>query len=83
MLHRLIKEFYNFMNWYLEVLKKYATFEGRARRKEYWFFQLFNILISMAVAFIDVMTGLFDAETGLGFFSGIYALGVMLSLIHI
>jgi uncharacterized membrane protein YhaH (DUF805 family) len=33
------------MNWYLTVLKKYAVFDGRARRKEYWFFQLINTLI--------------------------------------
>lgn len=26
------------MNWYFEVLKKYATFEGRAQRQEYWMF---------------------------------------------
>ncbi len=66
------------MNWYLEVLKKYAVFEGRARRKEYWFFQLFNFLISLALGFIDLFTGLYNPETGLGFFSGIYALGVMI-----
>ncbi len=35
------------MNWYLDVLKKYAEFGGRARRKEYWYFVLFNILISI------------------------------------
>lgn len=33
------------MNWYFKVLKKYATFEGRARRKEYWYFKLFHNLI--------------------------------------
>ena len=66
------------MNWYLEVLKKYAVFEGRARRKEFWFFNLFNILISMTLGFIDIFTGNFDPETGLGFFRGIYALGVMI-----
>jgi uncharacterized membrane protein YhaH (DUF805 family) len=66
------------MNWYLEVLKKYAVFEGRARRKEYWYFQLFNFLISLALGFVDMFTGFFDPETGLGFFSGIYALGVMI-----
>jgi uncharacterized membrane protein YhaH (DUF805 family) len=32
------------MNWYLEALKKYAQFQGRARRKEYWFFLLFSVL---------------------------------------
>jgi len=51
------------MNWYLEVLKKYAVFQGRARRKEYWMFTLFNIIIAMAIGFVS---GLADAvfETG-------------------
>jgi len=34
------------MNWYLEVLKKYAVFGGRARRKEYWYFALFSMLMA-------------------------------------
>ncbi|NKE04767.1 DUF805 domain-containing protein [Mesobacillus selenatarsenatis] len=33
------------MQWYLEALKNYANFKGRARRKEYWLFNLFHILI--------------------------------------
>lgn len=33
------------MYWYLEVMRKYAVFSGRARRKEYWMFQLINIVI--------------------------------------
>lgn len=33
------------MNWYLEVLKKYAVFEGRAHRAEYWTFFAINLLI--------------------------------------
>lgn len=66
------------MNWYLGVLKKYVVFEGRARRKEYWFFVLFNVLISMGLAIIDRLTGTVDPETGLGALSGLYALGVML-----
>lgn len=40
------------MNWYLKVLKNYAGFEGRARRKEYWMFVLINAIISMALTFI-------------------------------
>ncbi len=37
------------MNWYLEVLKKYATFSGRARRKEYWMFTLVHVLIALVL----------------------------------
>ena len=34
------------MEWYLKVLKQYGDFNGRARRKEYWMFVLFNIIFT-------------------------------------
>ena len=34
------------MEWYLKVLKQYGDFSGRARRKEYWMFVLFNIIFT-------------------------------------
>ena len=37
------------MNYYLSVLKKYTVFTGRARRKEYWMFCLFNLIIAIAL----------------------------------
>ncbi|MEU6162788.1 DUF805 domain-containing protein [Streptomyces tanashiensis] len=42
------------MNWYLDVLKKYAVFNGRARRKEFWMFELFNIIISIVLNVVDM-----------------------------
>jgi uncharacterized membrane protein YhaH (DUF805 family) len=66
------------MNWYLEALRKYAVFEGRARRKEYWFFILFNVLISMVLGFVDRFIGNINPESGLGILSGIYTLGVII-----
>ncbi len=46
------------MNWYLKVLKEhYADFNGRARRKEYWMFFLFNILISYGIQILAAVTG--------------------------
>jgi uncharacterized membrane protein YhaH (DUF805 family) len=45
------------VNWYLEVLRKYAVFDGRARRKEYWMFTLISILISMALGFAAGFVG--------------------------
>ena len=38
------------MQWMVEPLKKYATFSGRARRKEYWWFVVFSS-VATAVAF--------------------------------
>ena len=39
-------------NYYFLAFKKYAVFEGRATRKEYWYFQLFNSLISVLIVFL-------------------------------
>ncbi len=66
------------MNWYLGALKKYATFEGRARRKEYWFFVLFNVLAIIVLEILDVVLGTFSQETGFGLLSGLYAIAVLL-----
>lgn len=41
------------MSWYLAALQKYAQFSGRARRKEYWMFVLFNFLISVVLGVIE------------------------------
>ena len=46
------------MKWYLEVLKKSVVFSGRARRKEYWMFVLFCILIGLLLEFLDGLTGI-------------------------
>ncbi|NBR13264.1 MAG: DUF805 domain-containing protein [Flavobacteriales bacterium] len=46
------------MKWYLQVLKSYADFSGRSRRKEYWMFFLFNLLISIILSIIDIVLGL-------------------------
>jgi len=40
------------MNWYIHCIKYYAIFSGRARRKEYWMFILFNIIFIVLFAFI-------------------------------
>jgi uncharacterized membrane protein YhaH (DUF805 family) len=40
------------MDWYLMVWRKYAEFDGRSRRKEYWMFVLFNFLAILALAAI-------------------------------
>ncbi len=45
------------MEWYLNVLKNYAVFSGRARRKEYWMFVLFNLIISCVIAVVEAMVG--------------------------
>lgn len=46
------------MSEYLSVLKKYATFSGRARRKEYWMFTLVNFLILAVVNILATVLNL-------------------------
>jgi uncharacterized membrane protein YhaH (DUF805 family)/phage shock protein PspC (stress-responsive transcriptional regulator) len=43
------------MKWYLKVLRQYADFSGRARRKEYWMFVLFNCIFAGLVTGIDTV----------------------------
>lgn len=50
------------MRWYLQAFSKYATFDGRARRMEYWMFTLINWLIGFGIGFITGGTG----EAGAG-----------------
>ena len=66
------------MYWYLQALKKYAVFSGRARRMEYWFFFLFNFLISILLGLVDAVTGTLNAEAGVGLFGAIYGLAVLI-----
>ena len=57
----------NPFNYYIEVLKKYAVFSGRARRAECWYFYLFDFLISIVLALISE-----------GILFGIYSLGTFI-----
>jgi uncharacterized membrane protein YhaH (DUF805 family) len=61
------------IGWYLAVLKKYAVFEGRAARPEYWWFILVGIVVSIILRIID---GFFGAHQ-MGILGAIYAIGVL------
>ncbi len=65
------------MNWYVSVLKKYTVFTGRAHRQEYWMFVLFNVIVSLAIAFVEQIAGI------PGIVSILYTLGVLLPSIAV
>lgn len=46
------------MNYYLNAFKNYATFSGRARRSEYWFFFLFTIILSTLIGMLGTALSL-------------------------
>lgn len=54
------------MNYYLEALRKFGVFSGRASRKEYWYFFLINTLIYFVLTIIDdsdLLVGIFYLAT--------------------
>ena len=65
------------MNWYLDAWKNYINFQGRARRKAYWMFVLFNIIAAVLAGALDGVLGL-GGESGYGPISGLYSLAVFL-----
>lgn len=71
------------MNWFLQALKKYAVFSGRARRKEYWYFILFSLLINIALMVIDYATGIYNSELGVGLLSGLFTLALVIPTIAV
>lgn len=72
------------MNWYLKVLKQYADFSGRARRKEFWMFLLFYMivffLLGLTLAIIEEILSL-SGETALtitNIATGLYAFAMII-----
>lgn len=62
-----------FQTYFIDVLKsKYAKFDGRARRAEFWYFVLYNALFSLGCSIID---GLLFGGTPI--LSTIYSLAVL------
>jgi uncharacterized membrane protein YhaH (DUF805 family) len=66
------------MNWYVAVLKKYAEFNGRARRTEFWMFVLFNFIFGIAAIIIDNVIGLTFEEQIFGTVYLLYNLAVLI-----
>lgn len=64
------------MDWYINALKKYVDFSGRARRKEYWMFFLFYTIIYIVMVVIDAMLTA-------GLLTGLYILATLLPAIAV
>ncbi len=68
------------INYYLDTLKfKYADFNGRARRSEYWYFVLCNILAYLILSAVGFALG----DYGGLILLGIFWLGVLIPSIAV
>ena len=70
------------MEWYLKVLRNYFNFEGRARRKEYWMFVLFNLIAGVVLAIVDSVLHTRTAS-GIGIVGSLYSLAVLVPSIAV
>ncbi len=65
------------MNWYPKVLKnKYADFDGRAHREEFWMFTAVNIGVTIAVSVVAFILHLWILRV-------LYALAVLIPSIAV
>jgi uncharacterized membrane protein YhaH (DUF805 family) len=71
------------MSWFLQALRQYATFSGRARRKEYWYFVLFYMLIFFVLWAVDGRTGTAGDSGDWGLLSGVFSLAMLLPSIAV
>lgn len=78
------------MKYYFSVLEQYAGFRGRARRKEYWMFLFFHMVILALAMFLDISLGSSIVTLnspylteGPGIFTGVYSLVVLIPLLAV
>ncbi|PKG38282.1 DUF805 domain-containing protein [Psychromonas sp. Urea-02u-13] len=70
------------MDWYFKVIQHYAVFKGRARRKEYWMFFLFNIIFAIVVGVVSaILANIIGAD--LSYIPSLYALTIFLPSIAV
>ena len=65
------------MKEYIDVLKKWKDFDGRARRREYWMFVLFMAIFAIVAGIIDGILGTVCV------FVGLYYLAMLLPMIAV
>jgi uncharacterized membrane protein YhaH (DUF805 family) len=52
------------LDWMLMPLRRYADFQGRSRRKEYWLFVLGVFIAAIALSIVEAMVGLSGMVAG-------------------
>lgn len=70
------EENYGFLDWSMKCLKNYVNFSGRARRKEYWYFYLFQIVLGLAIGIVLGIGGISDESMDV--VSGLLSLAFLL-----
>ncbi|MGM8361015.1 DUF805 domain-containing protein [Flavobacterium sp. ARAG 55.4] len=65
------------IEWYKKVIfENYANFSGRARRSEYWYFILANVIIGTILSVLDNVLGFKLGSSNSGVLGSLYNLAV-------
>ena len=70
---------YGIIDWFKKGLRNYTNFSGRARRKEFWYFNLAQFILLIIASVLDSV--IFSSETSLFYF--LVALGLFLPSISV
>jgi len=68
------------MDWYFKCFRYYFTFSGRARRKEYWMFQLVHGVVLLLLIVGDEIL---SQEEGGPFLAPIYMLATLIPMLAV
>ena len=71
------------MHWFIYTLKKFADFNGRARRTEYWMFSLFNLIFLSTAIMLDHLIGWTASNIGFGPLYGFYTIALLVPSIAV
>ena len=67
------------MQWYLPVIRRYAAFEGRAGRPEFWYSVAVNIVVGVLLSVADHVGGTYGFfGPNYGLLGGLYTLFVFI-----
>ena len=73
------------IDYYKSVLKNYANFDGRARRSEYWYYTLMNVIIVIALEILLGVGAMASSALALivGLLLIVYAIGTLVPSIAV
>ena len=71
------------MKWYFQVLSKYAVFAGRARRKEYWMFNLIHGVIIFVLYGSELLVERFAPIGSIALIQALYVVATLVPLVAV
>ncbi|MFT4072222.1 MAG: DUF805 domain-containing protein [Dysgonamonadaceae bacterium] len=71
------------MKWYLRAFHLYADFSGRAGKKEFWTFVLYNLIFTAVILLIENVLGLTNHSVPYDILSILYFFALLIPMLSI